>query len=261
MPIRREIKRPGFRSVGLMCFLVLSSLTAAAQYLDNLKDVDTSQYTLLKYWPVNRMATRRPTPIGNLGDVQTIIDLRGFVPMSLASRPGWWRMTLADNDDWFKVPTKTALLMLYYGNLDIADIDKDTTNLQSSFARTTLLQESELKGDSDRWAQVAYRLASNSYSASLFENLAGDGFQAAEPTTVFFTPQSAFIILSFKYESTLVHHGQLLVAFEFSRSSKRFKTFYPVYSTELMSKSGTATAVAVAPYVAKAVAAYFSQGN
>jgi hypothetical protein len=121
------------------------------------------------------------------------------------------------------------------------------------------VSESAAKGEAAEWCNIAYDLAKN--AAPAFEKLAGAGYQSAEPTTILFTANSAFVFVNFKYESTLVAHGQVLVAMEFARSSKKYKTLYKLYSTEVMGKSAAEAAVAFAPIAAKVLVAYLGSDD
>lgn len=144
--------------------------------------------------------------------------------------------------------------------MSIDHLADDTTGLErQNWAETRFLRESDTRGETALWCKVAYDVSERD-SRRIFEQLVGGGFDAAEPTTVFFTQESVFVILSFKYTQINIRdQGQVLVAFEFSRTSKRLRTTYYLYSTTIFRKSTSELLAATAPYVAKAVAAYFGQ--
>jgi hypothetical protein len=238
----------------LASYVLCSSLprTAYAQYIDDLKTI----YQPGRFDIGGRLASRlfpTPTPIGDLGNIDMVVDLRGFMPMALPARiPS----PLQDVIDlrWFKVPTQKALLVLYFGTLKVGDIANDTTHLeQERFNKSRFLKESDVTGESALWCNLAYDLSQNN-GAPMFERIAGSGFESAEPTTVFLTKQSVFVILNFKYSSATMapQKGQLLLALEFSRSSKKYRTFYEL-NTTLINKPTSDAFAAVIPYVTKAM--------
>ena len=239
-------------SVTLVLLAVICSAPQAlAQYRDDLKAI-----SLPKWWEIDgQMLFRPPAAIGNLGRIQTMVDLRGFVPMELPVRPP---NVLADTPlRWFKIPTSKALLLLYSGSVRLGDIANDTTAVErATFGTTRFVKESQVTGESALWCKLAYETARE--SEPLFERIAGSGFKAAEPTTVLLTEDSAFIILSFKYASILritanTPEGQMLIALEFSRSLKTYKTLYNLYSTTPFDKPTTKAFMDTAPIVAKAL--------
>jgi hypothetical protein len=244
-------------SVLLVSFLARN---ACAQYSDDLGDIVTKGLVAGV-----EPGQKRPTPIGSLGDLDTVVDLRGFVPMSFYSaaadadaKKNRFRLDnfFPDLLRWYKVPTAKALLMLYFGDLASTNIADDTTKLENRrFGHIRFLRESDAQNESASWCKVAFELAKD--SGALYQTIVGgDGFEAGEPTTVFLTDQSAFVMLSLKYNSPIRRKstGQVLVALEFSRSSRGYRTFYKLYSTELAGKTTSAAFTATAPIVAKALA-------
>jgi len=247
---------------------------ACAQYSDNLRDIAATR-SMVNLVP----GEHKPTAVGDLGHLDVVVDLRGFVPMSFYSLASMGLnesggadkasinnaiqneisagLIPADALRWYKIPTKRALLLLYSGDLALAHIAEDSSAQEASrFGGTRFLKESEATGEAAWWCRVAYKMAQG--AAPLFEKIAGDGFENAEPTTVFLTDQSAFVMLNFRYRSLLRRHstGQVLVAMEFSRALKEYKTFYQVYSTTLVSKSSADAFQATAPIVAKILLEY-----
>lgn len=218
------------------------SNNAYAQYSDDLNDI----------WHVSVLpepGEYEPTPIGNLGRIDVVVDLRGFVPMSFYSHAvvkEGPKITLDplpfDALRWYKIPTRKALLMLYSGDLK-KNIASDTTSLErAQFSNAAFLAESDVKNkELQSWCKIAYTMAK--HSEPLYERIAGSGFEEAEPTTVFLTDKSVFVILSFRYNSVLRRRstGQVLVALEFSSSSREYRTFYQVYAT-LFTNKATANA-------------------
>jgi hypothetical protein len=253
---RLPVLRSGLLSGILLLILFGAPCTATAQYSTNLSDINTNAYWRLRFAPINTSATSLPTPIGDLGDVETVIDLRGFVPMPLASRSKFWSTTLVDNLAWFEIPLRKALLMLYYGDIRLDQINSDTAAMENQrFASTRFTGEAVGRGEEAAWSKFAFDLAAQ--SGPMFQAIAGSGFQSGEPVAVLLTRQSAFVLLSLKYSSPLVSQGQVLVAVELSRTSHRLRTTYQLYSTLLANKSRADLAAAVAPYAARALIAYF----
>ncbi|HUI53781.1 MAG TPA: hypothetical protein VLY04_02340 [Bryobacteraceae bacterium] len=247
---------------------------AYAQYSDNLRDIAATR-AMVNLVP----GEHKPTPIGDLGHLNVVADLRGFVPMSFYSLAsmglnesgGADKASISnavqneisagllpgDSLRWYKIPTKRALLMLYSGDLSLRQIAEDSSAQEASrFGNTRFLKESEVTGETAWWCRFAYKIAQG--AASLFEKIAGDGFENAEPTTVFLTDQSAFVMMNFRYRSLLRRNstGQVIVALEFSRALKEYKTFYQVYSTTLVSRSSAEAFQATAPIVAKLLLEY-----
>src|ERR1035438_6712180 len=109
----------------LACVVLWGCLTggaAWAQYSDDLKDI---QHDIgdIHVFP----GFHEPRPIGHLGEVDSVVDLRGFVPMSLSSKTaGGWLTNLR----WYKIPTRKALLLLYFGTLSVSHVADDTTSLE-----------------------------------------------------------------------------------------------------------------------------------
>ncbi|HUI55810.1 MAG TPA: hypothetical protein VLY04_12615 [Bryobacteraceae bacterium] len=240
-----------FKAALILLAVIGSANQALAQYSDDLKAI-----ALPRWWEIDgQMLFRPPTAIGDLGNIETVVDLRGFVPMELPVRPP---NVLSDTPlRWFKIPTRKALLLLYFGSLRVGDIANDTTAAErASFSWTRFLKEAQVTGEAALWCKLAYETARD--SEPLFERIAGSGFKAAEPTTVFLTEDTAFVILSFKYASILritanTPDGQMLIGLEFSRSLKTYKTLYNLYSTTPFDKPTTKAFVESAPIVAKAL--------
>lgn len=255
-------RRPLRFLIAMACALTCVAVgqPARAEYSADLSDINTKLYSRLRWAPLNANATTLPKPIGDLGRIETVIDLRRFVPMSLMANSAYWRMSLFDNLKWFEIPTKKALLMLYYGDLRVEDVNADTTAMEARrFESTQFVGESVGDGENAQWARFAYDLAAK--SGPIFQIIGGSGFQSGEPIAVLLTQESAFLVLSLKYGSVLVSEGQALVAVEVSRISHRYKTIYPLYSTLMLDKPRSDLAVAVAPYVAKALVGMFGDDN
>ena len=238
--------------MGLVLLTVFFAGNSFGQYSDDLKDIK-AQVPILGYATVG---THKPTPIGDLGHIETVVDLRGFVPLSHTSAELMW--TAVRPMRWYKIPTKKALLLLYTGQLSIDHIADDTRGLEErSWGRTRFLVESEARGEAAQWCTLAYDLVEKD-AQRIFAQLVGGGFDSAEPTTVFLTQQSAFVLVNFKYDQlNLGDRGQVLLALEFSRSLRRYKTAYCLHSTAIVSKSTSEIVAATAPYIGKVVAAYF----
>jgi hypothetical protein len=163
---------------------------------------------------------------------------------------------------WYKVPTKKSLLMLYYGNLTSDNLASDTTGLENAtFANTRFLDESSAKGETVKWCDVAYNLAEKDSKRIFDQLIGGETFTAAEPTTIFFTRDSVFVIMNYRYSQwNYGDRGQALVAMEFSRRLKRYKSLYYLYSTTLFSKSTHEIFSSSASYVGAVIDAMFT-GN
>ncbi len=256
------------RSIFVFCGIVFIGFCShAADYSDNLNDIQARD----EVWGHVSAGCHKPTPIGNLGGIETVIDLRGFVPMSFASENAnslgaSFKRTISDprtlleNVDtlrWYKIPTRKALLMLYFGDLKSTELGQDASKFENRFENTQFLKESEAKGEMIAWCKLAYAAAKD--SEPIFKTLAGkDGFEGAEAVTLLFTEQSCFVFLNLKYSNSIRKGtGQLLVAMEFSRYLKEYKTFYLTYTTMVVSKSTREGFAETAPYIIKALRAVF----
>ncbi|MBL8290383.1 MAG: hypothetical protein JNN08_01030 [Bryobacterales bacterium] len=233
------------------CFLLLAIHSSLeAQYSDDLPDARTSRFGLHA-----GPGTHSPTPIGDLGAVELVVDLRGFVPMAFLTKSARIYDSLFFLPlRWYKVPTRKALLMLYFGDITSDEVAASTLQQERQrFAATRFLSESAVEGEARKWCNVAYDLARGD-SGRVFEQVVGGSYDAAEPTTVFFTKESVFVLTNFKYtQINVADKGQVLMAMEFSRSNRSYKTLYYLYSTTIASKSTREILAATGPYVAKAV--------
>jgi hypothetical protein len=236
--------------------------SARAQYTDNLADVATIPKALRPMVPLVAVGDpqyqlrHEPKSIGDLGHLDFVVDMRGFVPFSHASRT----ITNPYIGRWYKIPTKKALLVFYTGALSLDQIAENTTDAENkAWAGTRFLTERDVHGEPEQWCKVAYDLAGND-AKQLFDKLVGGDFISAEPTTLLFTEQSVFVLLNFKYElAARGDGGQVLMALEFSRASRRYKTVYTLYSTTLFNKGTESLLAASAPYVMRIVVAAFGQ--
>jgi hypothetical protein len=189
------------------------------------------------------------SPIGDLGTIRTIVDLRGFIPLSLLQKS----RACLDCLNWYKFPLKDGVARVYYGGAD--------PSVLSKLAATKIVGEDHLSREQLGWAKLAYGLVKSS-SADLFVAAGGyaDDLDTAEPVAVLMTDRSALIIVNFKYSDFERRGtGQIMCCYEFSRSLREYKTFYRVSSTLALNRS-TRTAFAKSmPYVLKALAAYVGQ--
>jgi len=146
--------RAGFSAIVALCLIFLAT-NARAQYSDDLKDIK-AHYPVLGNIPVSTHALH---PIGDLGAIETVVDLRGFVPLSRMSASAMWTLTMSAMR-WYKIPTRKALLLFYTGKLSIDNVAADTTALEKqSFAHTRFLTERDVSGDTERWCKLAYDLS------------------------------------------------------------------------------------------------------
>jgi hypothetical protein len=157
-----------FLSVLLWC-----TLTSAAhgQYSDNLKEA---------YVPWTPLY-HQPAAIGNLGEIETVVDLRGFMPMLLPKDPGVVLRALNEgSSQWYKVPTKPAIELLYFGTMNLKQIIDGTETSDRWTRNVRFLTETEVKGESAFWTKVAYESAKQ--GPQLYDQLVGwSGFEGAEP--------------------------------------------------------------------------------
>lgn len=252
----RASRRNCFKVIPFLLANILLAHKIYAQYSDNLKDIKAP--IGIPAWGIGY--GNSPVPIGNLGEINTVVDLRGFVPMMFGSKQSF---VLSATFRWYKIPTRRAVLMLYYAALPPSHIAENTSDLETRFfSNTRFLGESDVTGEYAQWCELAYKVAKDD-AAPIFQKIAGSGFQGAEPITLLFNKSSVFVILNFKYNSAVAvseDGGQVLIALEFARPSKRYKTFYNLYSTLVLGgKSGEDALAATAPYIAPAVVSVFGK--
>lgn len=224
------------------CLSSISSTSFGQSYSADLDDIERPGN------PINH--------IGDLGDLEKIVDLRGFIPLSLVSRE-----KLAEYNDeflksidifqWYKVPIRSGVSTLYYGESNDATVKK--------LDKTKLIDEDGLAGEDLQWAKLAYEL-SRSSGPDLFKVAGGSrGLDSSEPVAMLFTPKTVIILMSFRYTGlSREGTGQILCGLEFSRALKAYKTYYDLYSTTAFSRSTKNAYSASAEYVTKALTLYFS---
>ena len=119
--------QPGLLIVNL-CFC---SLASASNYSDDLHDIEPGAFGFRFNVGIG---ISEPTPIGDLGPIEAVVDLRGFVPMSFRAKSGRFKGSKGTWTElrWFKIPTRRALLFLYYGSVSRADISQDSAMLRHS---------------------------------------------------------------------------------------------------------------------------------
>ena len=183
--------------------------------------------------------------IGDLGKIESIIDLRGFVPVKLLSK---------DSDDlqWYKVPIKEFISAIYFDNkvswFSKKDADEDkgflkkwkdkitngTSKLKNKYLNVpTPIKENDVYGEEEnKWIRLAYSLKRK--GEELYGSVGGGyGYDDTEPIMILSTEYSSLVFMSFRYKG-VKESGQYLVAFELSKTGE-YKTFYRVYDTFITS--------------------------
>lgn len=240
-------------SVGL-CYFASSIVANAQIYSDDY----TNLYVLASNFQ----------RIGNIGELETVVDLRGFVPFygrtmgstnaDIIKADGYEYQPAIEHQYWkgsneiFEVPTKIAIGVIYYGNDPTPDRfgyvpDYEHRMIWSmQIARTPMekmddvkiIPEKDLDGEFKQWANFAYDLTG--HGENLFKSFnGGSGYQAAEPVSILFTENSVIVLVNFRYTDLFDQNppGQYLVGMEFSRNLKRYKAMYPIYDTFAFSPS------------------------
>ena len=238
--------KPLFILIFVTC-LTTSVCKADKYYTSDLKDVDGYM--------------RDFTPIGDLGNIQTIINLRGFIPISAVSKKktsyinsNIFKSIITLNLDvfkWYKFPIARTISLLYYGKDDWANLSK--------LSKIKFLKEDKLCRKNAQWANFAYKLTKNN-GKILFKSVGGWlGFDGAEPIAIILTEQNAIIIINFKYADIERNGtGQILCGFEFSRRFKKYKTFYDLYSTTIYKRSTKKSYEATKPLIIEAIKLYLT---
>ena len=226
--------------------------------------------------------TSKARPIGDIGGIERVADLRGFMPLSCVSikkiiqtRENLFNYVATDVYQWYKVPTEDAAKFIYYGkegDLTYKLIHLDTTPKRKKTALDykpdlippffTVLDENELEGQDLEWAKFSYKLATNCGKELYNEIVSSSGYDACDPVMILFTARSAILILNFRYTAIKREGtGQYLCGFEFSRSLKEYKTFYEIYSTTTFSRSMKQGFSDSVPIVSLALKLYFTGGK
>lgn len=196
-----------------------------------------------------RSWSRPPKAIGDVGNVEKILDLRGFLPLSLTSKKK------SDYQDASIFNTFTDIFQYY--KYDIRRLEWFYYGLDSkqTFVRVKVVSEKELDGEELQWAKVAYGLTEGEAGRKLYGSLvSSSGFENAEPIAVLFTEKDAFVIVNFRWSSfDRKSTGQTLMAFEISRKLHQLKSTYCLYENSAVSKEKRQAFVDSAPYVTSAI--------
>ncbi len=213
----RLAEKQGHEGAGKLIEMHENDSVANKHYSSNLLDMQIS---------------RSFVGIGDLGSIQTIIDLRSFVPLSAwSTKREKEKIVGTDCFQWFKLPVKEGICHIYYGEMG--------EKYENKMSQTKILTEKELAGDNLKWGELSYEIAQSS-GEELFKAAGGWlGFEGAEPIAVILTEHSAIIVMSFKYSDLMRHGhtGQILCGYEFSRKTKNYKTHYHIYSTLIFPRS------------------------
>ena len=216
----------------IFTILIIISNFIHAGYNDDLGDATLPFYSHVE-------------TIGNLGEIKSIIDLRGFVPVRLLS---------VENDDleWYKVPIEEFINAIYFKNevswLSKLNKDEDKgflkkwgDKISNSVAKAKNkylnipdpIKENNIDKEEEQiWVKYAYDLSQK--GKELYESIgAGYGYDNAEAIMILETENSGLVFINFKYQGPITE-GQYLVAFELSKNGN-YKTFYRVYDTAVTS--------------------------
>jgi hypothetical protein len=170
VPFLRILAMKSIKIVPLTLLLMILCVVSEsnAQYNIYSSDLDDSAG-----FPLN--STRRA--IGDLGKVEKIIDLRGFLPLSMTSKKKSWYF--GDHNQYYKVPVK-YLGLFYYGH------DFKDENPSKSFSDVPIIPESNVSGEDELWVKLAYSLTNGDKGEELYKKLVGSsGFVGAESIAIF----------------------------------------------------------------------------
>jgi len=162
----------------------------------------------------------KPKVIGNLGKPTKVLDIRGFLPLSVYS--------FADKKVGYYKFRSAAIVYLYYPKKQIDALHPWHFGLQcqaqgSKLAANfpiTIIKEKDAKGEDDEWCKIAYAYTKGGKARKLYNLLDGGGtLHGGEPVSVLLTDSSAFIFITFRWSSLRRpdQTGQSLYAFEVSR--------------------------------------------
>ena len=228
-------------SVLVLIVLLLPASGLAQVYSEDLDDIAKGQI------PGGFQA------IGDLGQIESVLDLRGFIPFSYMSNRRTKSVTFSDivtfsrNTDvyaWYKYPTIEGVAVIYYGSDDDVNVER--------VKRARITDEHGLLEEERYWVDLAYKLAIES-GEDLFKAVGRrSGFESAEPIVVLLTRNSAILVINFRY-STIDRRGtgQVLAAFEFSRALRKAKTYYQVNTTMWLGRSASDAFSSALPLILK----------
>jgi len=177
----------------------------------------------------------KPNPITDKMDLETIVDLKGYIPIAGVSKKKKKYQDesitnfFTDTFQYYKFPTKESIAYLYYA----ADAESD-----KAIYNVEYFTEDKLEGEYLKWAKFAYSLTKNS-GTQLYNSLTGSSScDSVEPIVLLFTKTNVIIFINFKYSGIdRKGTGQILCAYEFSRKLIEYKTFYEICSTEIIGKN------------------------
>ena len=271
---------PSHSLSAIACCLVLTTLITRGDeppyrpaYSDDLTDMVSH---------VNEI-----TPIGDIGPVRQIIDLRGFFPFVSASKrhiewkykSEWTMLANASSDDfwWFKIPLKTGLSWVYYGPKEIDSVpeaDWMSYKITGETRRWPPYRESHkfddvpvtdldhLSDEQRAWAQIAFGVSEG--GEKLFSALGGAtgwgkkfGYESCEPVAIIVTTSSVLVVTSIRYSFfARKGTGQIIVAYEFSRFNNQLLRFYDIRGTNGNVRGIKATFDTIRPIVETIVTIY-----
>lgn len=200
--------------------------------------------------------------IGDLGEIESIIDLRGFIPVKLLSKE-------SDELEWYKVPIKEFVSAFYYDDkvtwLSQFEEEKEqgvwselwaksksyTNKISNEYLNIpTPTPESDLSHNKEKWVDFAYALSER--GKELYDSVGGGyGYDDTQPIMILETEYSGLVFMSFRYKGP-IENGQYLVAFELSKTGE-YKTFYRLYDTFVFSVNTSEAFEDSAPIIAEVV--------
>lgn len=215
--------------------------------------------------------------VGDLGKIQTIAAVRGFMPILCKSKKRIKEngLTFFGNDDYltYKFPLTLTLKEMYYGMDELWQYHPRTAwgtpkaaahqkktfqellkqrNARAYFDKIDVINEKDAKGEDLAWIKFAYALTSGKAGEKMYGHiLGGRGYKSAEPVAIIFTENDALVFSSLRWESSFGTPGQTIVAFEISRNLNKFRTFHRVFDTSDIKKSVADAAREMGPTVAE----------
>jgi hypothetical protein len=171
--------------------------------------------------------------INDVGDIETVVDLRGFVPVGACSNSKQ-KVNYTDVERIYRFPIRHALSFLYYdlkctsliNGASLRDSPAKIKNVCDKLERVQIVKEADATGDLLEWTKVAYALAKS--GRQLFAAAGGkeDEFETADPILVLQTSDSVIIFIGAEYTGWNVKNGHVLMACEYSRKLQELKHTY-----------------------------------
>jgi hypothetical protein len=185
--------------------------------------------------------------IGDEGQVEKIIDFRGYVPLSAVSKKRDTLFTL-DIFQYYKFPLRSTLRQVYHGLKELepyfdVNVPEDYDKVTEYFGDVPIVKEEDLAPkegefnfvtEDTAWVDFANNITDGESGEELYRGVfrGGGGFETAQPIAILMNKSNIFVLINLRLSSINRNGtGQTLIALEFSRASKKYRDFHVIYTT------------------------------